>query len=80
VTEQWTRPPGSPTGLNAQVQIRLAPDGSVLDAQVTRSSGNAAFDRSAEVAVRRASPLPVPSDPQVFEAFRNLTFNFDPDR
>lgn len=78
VSQAWSRPPGSPTGLSARINIRLAPDGSVLAAEVIESSGHPAFDRSAELAVRRASPLSVPSDPDIFAQFRNINFTFTP--
>jgi colicin import membrane protein len=42
------------------------------------SSGDPAFDRSAEAAVRRASPLPLPANRELFENFRSFTFVFKP--
>jgi colicin import membrane protein len=50
-----------------------------MDADVVRSSGNGVFDRSAENAVRKASPLPVPKDRKLFRRnFRSFTFEFKP--
>ncbi len=51
----------------------------MVDARVIRGSGNAAFDRSAEGAVRKASPLPLPTDAKLFSLFRNFDFEFKPD-
>ena len=40
-----------------------------------RSSGNPVFDRATENAIYLAEPLPVPTDPEVFEILRE--FNID---
>jgi colicin import membrane protein len=63
------------------VQVRLIPGGDVVPGGVSiiKSSGNAAFDRSVEAAVYKATPLPVPSGP-LFESFRNLRLNFNPSK
>ena len=79
VSRNWNRPPGAPEGLRATLRIRMVPGGEVLEATVIHSSGNPLFDRSVEVAVRRASPLPVPSDPAMFQYFREINFDFKPD-
>ena len=78
VQRSWIRPPGSSSALSCTVEVRLIPSGEVIDAQIVRSSGNAAFDRSVESAVFKASPLPVPPDPEVMEQFRSLRFEFKP--
>jgi len=78
VQRSWIRPPSSGTELSCTVEVRLIPGGEVIDAQIVRSSGNAAFDRSVEAAVFKASPLPVPPDPEVMEQFRSLRFEFKP--
>ncbi|MCH9697194.1 MAG: cell envelope integrity protein TolA, partial [Gammaproteobacteria bacterium] len=78
VERKWIRPPGTESGLTATIRVRVIPGGSVKDATVIKSSGNTGFDRSAELAVRKASPLPVPSDPEIFNQFRSFTFNFSP--
>jgi colicin import membrane protein len=62
------------------VTVRVAPGGQVIAATVTQSSGNPAFDRSAESAVYKATPLPVPADKGLFEAhFREFNFEFKPE-
>ncbi|MGB5535921.1 MAG: cell envelope integrity protein TolA, partial [Thiogranum sp.] len=78
VQRSWIRPPGSASTLSCTVEVRLIPGGEVIDAQIVRSSGNPAFDRSVESAVFKASPLPVPSDSEVMEQFRSLRFEFKP--
>jgi colicin import membrane protein len=59
--------------------VRVAPTGTVLDVKVVQSSGNEALDRSAIAAVYKASPLPVPQDPDLFRAFRELRLTLRPD-
>lgn len=78
VERNWIQPPGDIAGLNCIVRVRLIPGGDVIDAQVIKSSGNAFFDRSVERATRKAAPLPLPSDPSMFNYFRTLEFYFRP--
>lgn len=78
VGRNWIEPLGDISGLSCVVRVRLIPGGEVLDAQVIKSSGNTFFDRSVELATRKASPLPWPSDPSLFNYFRTLEFNFNP--
>jgi colicin import membrane protein len=59
--------------------VRVAPTGTVLDVKVMESSGNDALDRSAIAAVYKASPLPVPQDPDLFRSFRELRLTLRPD-
>lgn len=79
VEKRWNRPPGARAGMTARLRITLIPGGEVIDVRVVRSSGNSAFDRSAENAVRMAGRLPVPADPGLFNTyFRQINFVFDP--
>ena len=77
IERSWLRPPGT-EGLQCTVRVRLGSSGSVLLVNVVESSGNIAFDRSVEAAVRRADPLPMPKSERLLAAFRDLTFIFDP--
>jgi colicin import membrane protein len=78
VERNWIQPPGDISGLDCIVRVRLIPGGDVVDAQVIKSSGNAFFDRSVELAARKAAPLPLPNDPNMFNYFRTLEFYFRP--
>ena len=82
VQETWSRPPSARNGMRAVLQIRMLPTGEVLDAMITQTSGDPAFDRSAENALYRAAPfrelqsLPI----NVFNAnFRSLSLIFEPE-
>lgn len=68
----WNVPFGTPEGTSCVVRIQLLPDGEVVDATVVESSGNPVFDRSAESAIKKSSPLPVSSDVKVFNEFREF--------
>jgi len=74
----WIRPPGAKTGLKAILRVRLTRGGEVLTVRVVRSSGNAIFDRSVENAVKKATPLPLPDNPELAEFFSVIDFEFDP--
>ena len=78
----WNRPPSARNGMRAILRIRMLPTGELLEASITQSSGDFAFDRSAENAVYSASPfaelqnLPI----NVFNTnFRTLSLIFEPE-
>ena len=52
------------------------PGGEVVGVQVGACNGDDVVKQSIEVAVYRASPLPLPSDPALFE--RSLVVTFRP--
>lgn len=56
----------------------LAPGGVVTSVDVVQSSGDVALDRSAETAVYKSSPLPVPKETALFDAFRQLRIKMSP--
>ncbi|MCB1658025.1 MAG: cell envelope integrity protein TolA [Pseudomonadales bacterium] len=76
IKREWSIPPQS-AELTAQVRIVLLPDGEVRSILFLKRSGNSAFDASIEAAIEKASPLPVPTDAELFRQFRsvNLTFS-----
>jgi len=79
VERNWLRPPGTgEMGLRCTVRVRLGSSGSVLLVNVVKSSGNSAFDRSVEAAVRKADPLPMPQSKRLLAQFREIEFVFDP--
>jgi colicin import membrane protein len=69
---------GLPPGLSCILRIRMIPGGDVVEARIDKSSGNAIFDSRAEIAVKRASPLPVPDNPRIFGKMREIRLTFDP--
>ncbi|MEN8168763.1 MAG: cell envelope integrity protein TolA [Pseudomonadota bacterium] len=75
VQRNWLRPPGS-TGTLCSVLINQIPGGEISGVRVTDCDGDTAFQRSVEAAVRKASPLPIPADPELFQ--REIQFDFKP--
>lgn len=69
---------GLPPGLSCKLLIRMVPGGEVVGVQVAQSSGNPVFDQRARDAVYQASPLPVPTEPRIFEKMRDLQLTFEP--
>jgi colicin import membrane protein len=69
---------GLPEGLSCTLQIRTIPGGDVVSVRVVSSSGNPIFDRRAETAVNKASPLPVPDNMRIFEKMREINIEFAP--
>jgi len=79
ITRNWIFPASYQKGMKCKVLVRLIPSGDVVNVRITQSSGNAAFDRSVEMAVNKASPLPVPkSSTGLFDHFREVELVFDP--
>ena len=76
VERAWIRPPSAQAGLDCEVHVTQVTGGTVTGVQIARCNGDAAVRESIEAAVYRASPLPVPENPDLFE--RNLVFNFRP--
>ncbi len=76
VSENWfSAASEGGTGLTCVVYFRLMRDGSVSDARVETSSGNAYFDRSALRAVKSAAPFP-PLPRAFTDAFLGIHFTF----
>lgn len=79
ITRNWIFPASYQKGMKCKVRVRLIPSGDVVGVHIIQSSGNAAFDRSVEMAVNKASPLPVPkSSTGLFDHFREVELVFDP--
>lgn len=79
ISQQWLVPDNLAKDLSCKLLIRLAPGGVVLDVQLVESSGNPALDHSAIAAVYKASPLPVPTDPDAFDQLREVNLTVQPD-
>lgn len=80
IGRNWILPENVDSTLSSQFRIRLAPDGMVLEVTLTRSSGDSLLDRSAQTAIYKASPLPVPTDPDTFSLFRDISLTVRPEQ
>ena len=79
IVANWSRPPSARNDMEAQLQVELIPTGEVVSVTVISSSGNSAFDRSAEAAVHKARRFEVPSETRLFEQhFRSFVLLFKP--
>lgn len=79
ISQHWIVPNGANKSLFSELLIRIAPGGVVLDVQLVKSSGDVSLDRSARTAVFKASPLPVPTQSDEFEPFRQFILKVKPE-
>jgi len=79
VQRYWLKPPAWRAGVECTIEVQMIPGGEVVSVRLLKSCGSGVFDRSVENAVRKASPLPVPSDPSIFDRMRVIRFNFRPE-
>ena len=74
IERHWKKPPSSVRGGDCILKLRQNENGEVLDLDVVSCEGDRLFVRSVEEAVWKASPLPSPPSPEVFDADVELTF------
>ncbi|MGB8693003.1 MAG: cell envelope integrity protein TolA, partial [Steroidobacteraceae bacterium] len=77
INRAWIRPSSVRAGLSCILHVTQVPGGEVTGVQIVSCNGDQAARESIEAAVYRASPLPTPSNPDLFD--RNLTIRFHPD-
>jgi colicin import membrane protein len=77
IERAWVRPPTARVGLECEVRVTQVPGGTVTRVSIGRCNGDETVRQSIEAAVHRASPLPQPPDPALFES--ELIFNFAPE-
>ncbi|HEY3644019.1 MAG TPA: cell envelope integrity protein TolA [Gammaproteobacteria bacterium] len=76
IENNWVQPPSIPDDLKCKVEVRQVVGGSVTSANVLSCNGDDAVRQSIITAVLKASPLPAPPDPSLFDP--DLTFDFGP--
>ena len=82
LSENWSRPPSARRGMETHVRIRLVPTGRVVGLTIIKSSGDIAFDRSVEQAVRKVDQFIElqTMDSRLFELkFRSVDVAFSPE-
>jgi colicin import membrane protein len=79
ISSYWLVPENLEKGIYCQLLVHVGPGGVVLSVDLTKSSGNYLLDRSAKTAVLKASPLPVPTDPTLFDNFREIKLTVRPE-
>ncbi|MDH5386957.1 MAG: cell envelope integrity protein TolA [Gammaproteobacteria bacterium] len=76
VERNWLRPTTSTSSMSCEVIVTQTSLGDVIDVSLKKCANDLAFQRSIERAVRKASPLPPPPKPEVFD--REIHFTFKP--
>lgn len=82
VEQNWSRPPSARRGMEVTLEVNMLPTGVVTGLRIIKSSGDPAFDRAAEQAVKRVDrfteAMQIP--PDIFEKyFRVFRFTFSPE-
>ena len=78
ISRNFVPPASMPISLECVVDVRILPGGRVVSAEVGRCNGDEAVRRAVEAAVFKASPLPEPDNPSVFQ--RDLRITFKPEQ
>ncbi len=74
VERQWFKPPGTPAGAICTAFVTQIPGGEVVGVRFGTCTGGEAFRGSIENAIKNASPLPPPPQPDLFD--REVKLNF----
>lgn len=78
ISSAWNRPASAQPGVRCIVHLTQIPGGEVTHVTVEGCNGDEAVRQSVQTAVYRASPLPAPPDPALFDP--NITVTFAPDQ
>ena len=73
IERNWSAPASAGAELECSVRVRQVPGGEVVGVNILNCNGDDAVKRSVEAAIYRSSPLPEPSDPNLFD--RNILLN-----
>jgi colicin import membrane protein len=73
IERNWSAPASASAELKCSVRVRQVPGGEVVGVTILSCNGDEAVKRSVEAAIYRSSPLPEPSDPNLFD--RNILLN-----
>ena len=73
IQRNWSAPASAGAELKCSVRVRQVPGGEVVGVTILSCNGDDAVRRSVEAAIYRSSPLPEPSDPNLFD--RNILLN-----
>jgi colicin import membrane protein len=73
IRRNWAMPASVRPDTVCVVMVRQTPRGEVISARIASCNGDDAVKRSIEAAVGRASPLPEPSDPDLFRSELRIT-------
>jgi len=71
-------PPDLPENTRVEFVITLTPKGYVKKLRLVKSSSHEMYDKSVKSAILKSQPLPIPTDPALFNRFRELDLMFKP--
>ena len=74
IQRAWLRPPSAKAGIECILDVTQVPGGEVTNVRLGACNGDQAVRDSIVAAVYRASPLPPPPDPSLFERELQITF------
>ena len=74
IQHAWIRPPSARPGLECTLYLTQVPGGEIVNVKLGACNGDEAVKQSILDAAYRASPLPAPSDPSLFERTLEVTF------
>lgn len=75
IERAWLRPPSARAGIVCELDVTQVPGGEVTNVKLGTCNGDQAVRDSIVAAVYRASPLPPPPDPSLFERELQITFS-----
>jgi colicin import membrane protein len=78
ISRNFVPPASAPIDLECVVDVRQLAGGTVVNVKVGRCNGDDAVRRAVEAAIFKASPLPPPENPRIFE--RDLRITFKPEQ
>ena len=78
ISRNFVPPASAPIDLECVVNVRQLPGGIVTSVSIGRCNGDDAVRRAIEAAVHKASPLPAPDNPAIFD--RDLRITFKPEQ
>jgi len=79
IKASWVRPSLFIPGSEVKLLVFVGSFGKVISVSTERSSGDRFFDDSAELAVKKASPLPFPNEDRYYEFIREFSIGFRPE-
>ncbi|MGB5738154.1 MAG: cell envelope integrity protein TolA [Woeseia sp.] len=78
IQRNWVQPASAHPGIECVALVRQLPGGEVVGVQFASCNGDASVQRSIEAAIYKASPLPQPANPALFD--RNLRITVKPEQ
>ena len=74
----WSVPASAGADTICVVNVRQLPGGDIVGVNIISCNGDAAVKRSVEAAIHKSSPLPQPSDPDLFRPLLELSLRPEP--